>query len=160
MGLLGIFVQGFVLKVFNDCLGERRVIIFAFMLGTIHNLVYGFADTKTMIFLGVALSSFVGLSFPTISAVKSNNVEPSEQGRIQGALYSLSALASAFGPMAMRFVYHYTKDGAFLGPGSMFVAASALYLVAVYCAYALPVSFIYCGSLVVALSSARARLYV
>jgi len=39
----------------------------------------------------------------------------------------------------MRFVYHYTKDGSFLGPGSMFVAAATLYLVAIYCAYALPV---------------------
>jgi len=41
--------------------------------------------------------------------------------------------------MVLRFVYHYTKDGAFLGPGSMFVVASMLYLVAVYCAYLLPV---------------------
>lgn len=141
MGLLGIFVQGFVLKFFNECMGERRVVIFAFALGMIHNLVYGLANSKSMIFVGVAISAFVGMSFPTISAIKSNNVEQSEQGRIQGALYSLSALASAFGPLMMRFVYHYTKDGAFLGPGSMFVAASSLYLVAVFCAYALPVRF-------------------
>jgi len=134
-----LHLPGFVLKFFNDCLGERRVVIFAFTLGTIHNLLYGLADKKSIIFAGVAISAFVGMSFPTISAIKSNNVEQSEQGRIQGALYSLSALASAFGPMVMRFVYHYTKDGAFLGPGSMFIAASLLYLVAVYCAYMLPV---------------------
>ena len=139
MGVLGIFVQGIVLKNFNDCMGERRVVIFAFLLGFIHNLVYGLAGTKSMIFVGVALSAFVGMSFPTISAIKANNVEQSEQGRIQGALYSLSALASALGPLLMRFVYHYTKDGALLGPGSMFVAASFLYLIAVYCAYELPV---------------------
>lgn len=40
--------------------------------------------------------------------------------------------------MAMRYVYHLTVDGAFLGPGSMFVFASALSLVAAGCAYALP----------------------
>lgn len=45
----------------------------------------------------------------------------------------------AVGPTAMRFVYYFTKDGAFLGPGSMFVLASGLYLLAVYCAYLLPV---------------------
>lgn len=139
MGLLGIFVQGFVLKFFIDCMGERRVVIFAFLLGFIHNVVYGLAGKKSMIFVGVALSAFVGMSFPTISAIKSNNVEQSEQGRIQGALFSLSALASALGPLLMRFVYHYTKDGALLGPGSMFVAASFLYLIAVYCAHELPV---------------------
>jgi hypothetical protein len=38
----------------------------------------------------------------------------------------------------MRFVYHLTKDGAFLGPGSMFVFAGFLMLVASGCAFALP----------------------
>ena len=62
----------------------------------------------------------------------------SEQGRIQGALYSVQALASGTGPMAMRFVYHWTKDGFLLGPGTMFVFASCLLLVASGCAFALP----------------------
>jgi hypothetical protein len=38
----------------------------------------------------------------------------------------------------MRTIYKYTKDGAFLGPGSMFVVAGCIMLVAVACAYALP----------------------
>ena len=40
--------------------------------------------------------------------------------------------------MAMRFVYHYTKDGFLLGPGTMFVFASCLLVVASGCAFALP----------------------
>jgi hypothetical protein len=44
--------------------------------------------------------------------------------------------------MLLRFIYHLTKDGAFLGPGSMFVVASGIYLIAVYCAYSLPVSLV------------------
>jgi len=62
----------------------------------------------------------------------------SEQGRIQGALYSLQSLASALGPVSLRWVYHYTKDGALLGPGTMFVFASFLYLVAIGFALLLP----------------------
>ena len=73
-GLLGIFVQGFVLKFFNDCLGERHLVMFSFALGTVSNVVYGLATEKSMIFWGVAISAFVGMSFPTISAIKSNNV--------------------------------------------------------------------------------------
>jgi hypothetical protein len=66
--------------------------------------------------------------------------EPSEQGRIQGALSSLSALAAAVGPLAMRSVYQVTKnDSSYFGPGSMFLLAALMYLVAVYCAYLLPV---------------------
>jgi DHA1 family tetracycline resistance protein-like MFS transporter len=138
MGVLGIFVQGAFLKVLNDWIGERYIVTCCFCLGSLHNVIYGLATTKAAIFVAVAISSFGAMSFPTISAIKANNVEACEQGRIQGALYSLSALASALGPITLRFVYHYTKDGAFLGPGSMFIVAAGLYLVAVYCAYLLP----------------------
>lgn len=43
------------------------------------------------------------------------------------------------GPTMMRWVYHYTKDGAWMGPGSMFLVAASLYTIAVYCSYLLPV---------------------
>jgi hypothetical protein len=61
-----------------------------------------------------------------------------EQGRIQGALYSLSSLASALGPMMLRYVYHQTKDGSGFGKGTMFIFGSFLYLVATVCAWLLP----------------------
>jgi hypothetical protein len=68
--------------------------------------------------------------------MKSNNVGKIEQGRIQGALASLSSLASAIGPASLRLVYHLTSDTKY--PGSMFLFASFLYLIAVLCAIALP----------------------
>ena len=144
IGVLGIFIQGVVLKPFNDLVGERRLIMICFLLGTVHNTLYGMAENKQTIFLAAAIGSFVSMSFPTISAVKSNNVDKSEQGRIQGALYSLSALASAVGPMTLRLVYHYTKDGhsLLIRPGSMFLFAGLLYAIASYCAYLLPVSIV------------------
>jgi fucose permease len=37
-------------------------------------LIYGVAKDKLIIFIAAALSAFVGMSFPTISALKSNNV--------------------------------------------------------------------------------------
>jgi hypothetical protein len=39
----------------------------------------------------------------------------------------------------MRWIYELTKDGDLMGPGTMFIFASAFYLVAVYFAYLLPV---------------------
>jgi DHA1 family tetracycline resistance protein-like MFS transporter len=140
MGVLGIFVQAFVLKFLNDRIGERYVVMLSFLLGTLHNTLYGFAQDKQTVFVAVAIGSFVSMAFPTISAIKANAAAKSEQGRIQGALYSLSALASAVGPLTLRLVYHYTKDGFLAGPGTMFLFAGVLYAVASYCAYLLPVS--------------------
>jgi DHA1 family tetracycline resistance protein-like MFS transporter len=135
-GILGIVIQGVVMKLLNDCLGERRVVIVAFTFGVVHNIIYGLATSKCEILVGVALGCFVSMSFPTISAMKSNNAGKIEQGRIQGALVSLSSLASAVGPASLRFVYHFTSDTKY--PGSMFLFASFLYFIAVLCAYALP----------------------
>ena len=71
MGGLGIIVQGCCIKLVNDKVGEQNVIIIAFSFGFIHNLLYGVATNKTTIFIAVALSSIAGMSFPTISAIKS-----------------------------------------------------------------------------------------
>lgn len=135
-GILGILVQGVLIKPFNECFGERMVIMIAFILGAVDNFMYGVASNKATIFVATCFASFVGMSFPTISAIKANNVEESEQGRIQGALYSLQALAAGVGPMLLRGVYHYTKDTNF--PGSMFIFAGGLYLIASTFACALP----------------------
>lgn len=74
MGVLGILVQGVMLKFLNDCLGERKVIMLAFTLGTATNLCYGLAPSKSWIYIGVSISAFSGIAFPAISAIKSNNV--------------------------------------------------------------------------------------
>lgn len=137
VGFCGIFVQGVLLKIANDKLGERRVVIFSFLVGTVHDVLYCVAKTKTGIYVGATLASLLMMSFPTISAIKSNNVNESEQGRIQGALSSVQALASAMGPTLFRLVYVFAR-GLGLGTGSMFLFSALMYAVATYCAYLLP----------------------
>jgi len=78
------------------------------------------------------------MAFPTIAAIKSNNVDESEQGRIQGALYSLSSLASALGPASLRCVARLTDGDGGFGKGSMFLFGAGLYLVATVFAWLLP----------------------
>jgi DHA1 family tetracycline resistance protein-like MFS transporter len=136
MGIMGMVVQGLILKPLNESVGERKILIVAFIFGVIHNIIYGLATKKYELFVAVALGSVLMMSFPTISAIKSINVTEHEQGRIQGALYSLSALASAVGPLSLRAVYVATINSGI--PGFMFLFASLLYVVAVICAYLLP----------------------
>ena len=138
VGFCGIFVQGVILKVLNDFIGERRLLIFCFLVGAIHDTMYATARTKFVIFLSGALASLVIMAFPTISAIKSNNVDKTEQGRIQGALYSVQALASAAGPTIFRFVADACRH-TYFGTGAMFLVATVMYLAATVCAYLLPV---------------------
>lgn len=142
MGVLGILVQSIGLKALIEKVGERNTIMISFALGTIHNLLYGLAREKATIFVAIAIGSGVSMAFPTISAIKANNVKDSEQGRIQGALYSVQAVASGLGPTVMRQIYGWSQDGTSIlwGPGTMFLFSSLFYVVAVYCASQLPVS--------------------
>ena len=140
IGMTGIFVQVAVMKPLNDLVGEKMVVAIAFFTGFVVNLLYGLARSKSTIFTALLIAGFSQMSFPTISAIKANNVESSEQGRIQGALYSVKALASGVGPAILQFIYSKTKHyhGVLLGPGTMFLFASTLYVIGVVLTMALP----------------------
>jgi len=151
IGVCGIGVQVLVMKPLNDAVGEKTVVVLSFLAGALDNVVYGLAKSKAAVFSAVAISSLATMSFPTISAIKANNVTDSEQGRIQGALYSVKALASGVGPALLQYIYSKTSgDGNangnnndndakwYWGPGTMFLFAGGLFLVAVGLALALP----------------------
>lgn len=125
-----------------DRFGERSTITISFAFGALHNVLYGVAHGKTLIFVAMAVGTGVTMAFPTISAIKANHVKESEQGRIQGALYSVQAISSGLGPTLMRQVYGWSQDGTGIlwGPGTMFLFASLFYVIAVVCAWQLPVS--------------------
>jgi len=55
-------------------LGERMVIVTAFFFGALNNSVYAFASDKRLIFIGATMGCMTGMAFPTISAIKANNV--------------------------------------------------------------------------------------
>lgn len=136
MGIGDIIALGCLLKLLNDWIGEKYVIIVSFIAGLIHNTIYAFANSKIWIFVGILVGVLDGLSFPTISAMKSNNVDKCEQGQIQGALSSLSSLASALGPATMRLVYQATIHSDY--PGAFFLVGSVFFLIATICAFTLP----------------------
>jgi len=136
IGLLGIIVQGVLLNKFIYWVGERNVIVIAFFFGALNNSIYAFATGKSGIFMGATIGGVTGMAFPTISAIKANNVDEHEQGQIQGALYALSSLANALGPAILRQVYQKTSKTEH--PGAFFLVASAFFLVATVCAMALP----------------------
>ena len=81
MGLLGLCAQALVLKPLNDCIGEKMVVALCFFLGAVDNIMYGIARDKFTIFAAVGISAFTGMAFPTISAIKANNVVRSLQAQ-------------------------------------------------------------------------------
>ena len=127
LGLVGILLQGGLLHPLVRLLGEKPLLVLTFVCGTIHNLLYGLAKSKTCIYLALILSQCTKLNLPILSSLASKDAHAHEQGRIQGALSATNSMATALGPLSMEFVYHHTKNN--LGPGFMFVYAAGLYVV-------------------------------
>lgn len=129
MGILGVILQGFSLQPLVYLLGEKGLLVVSFCSGTVHNLLYGIASTKSEITVALGLSQLTKLSYPLLSSLASQQVGLDEQGRAQGALLALNALAGALGPVSMNWVYERTKDGSHkpFGPGTMFLLSSGLY---------------------------------
>ena len=79
-GAMGLFVQGVLLRPINYRIGEKMVVALSFFLGAINNFMYGLARDKAFVYAAVIVSSFTGMAFPTISAIKANNVVSDENG--------------------------------------------------------------------------------
>lgn len=134
-GIAGILVQAVFLKYLISLMGEQRLLVASYISGVIHNLVYGLARTKVLLYVGMCMSHVTGIGNPLLSSAVSRNVEPTEQGRIQGALSALSALAEAIGPVFINYVY---RNWHFCGQGTMFVVAAGLYLLGAISVYYIP----------------------
>ena len=127
LGIAGILIQGVLIHPIVSSVGEKGALILAFSCGTLHNFLYGSARTKVTIYAALILSQFTKTNIPILSSVASKQVAPTEQGRIQGALFAINAVGNAVGPILVQFINHRTKSN--FGPGSMFVYASVLYAI-------------------------------
>lgn len=64
-------------------MGEHLLLVASYISGVVHNLVYGLARTKALLYVGICLAQTTGASGPLLSSAVSRNVDPTEQGRIQ-----------------------------------------------------------------------------
>ena len=128
LGFLGMFIQGLLLKPLSVLIGDQFIVVLSFICGTVANILYAFATSKYLMFVAICISTFQGMAFPTISAIKSGSVSKFEQGRLQGALFALQSLASAVGPCSLRLLYERSVESHY--PGSFFLLAAVLFFIA------------------------------
>lgn len=118
--------------------GERATLLIGLVFGTIGFAMYGLSWEGWVIWATIPLISLWGLSDTTISSLMSAEFGTREQGRLQGALASLMALAETFGPLLSTQVYAYAiQHGGEQGPwaGAPFMVAALLQFIGLLLAY-------------------------
>ena len=139
VGVASIVVQGGLTGPVVKRLGERRAMMFGLTCGIIGFLVYALGPTGSWIWLAIPISSLWAFYGPAAQSMMSQRVDPSEQGRLQGALASMNGIAFIIAPVLYPQIFAAAldaKESAGVWPilGAPFFVAAALLMAALYSA--------------------------
>lgn len=138
VGVMAVIVQGGMVRPVIRRFGERRTLMMAISVSIVSFLCYGLATQGWMIPCIIVFGSLSGLSGPAIQSLVTSRVDPSEQGRVQGALTSLISLTNILAPLIFTagLFRYFTAEGTSIRyngepfAGAPFVFGSFLLLVA------------------------------
>ncbi len=129
VGICAIVVQGGLVRPTIKRLGERKTVIFGTIIATAGFLGYGFASEGWMVPWIIIMSSVGGLAGPAIQSLVTSTVDESEQGKIQGALTSLTSLTNIIAPVLFNtvlFSYFISDKSPIQLPGAPFFVGAVL----------------------------------
>lgn len=98
VGVLAAIVQGGLIKKIVGALGERHALLFGLGCGTLGFALYGLAPNGYWFWSFMPIAALWGVAGPAAQAIMTHHVDPREQGRLQGAVASLSAIAGIIAP--------------------------------------------------------------
>jgi DHA1 family tetracycline resistance protein-like MFS transporter len=129
LALVGVFsavVQGGLVRKGVAKLGERRALVFGLVCGALGFAAYGLAPTSAWFFLGIPFGALWGFAGPSAQALMSQRVDPSEQGRLQGALAGIRGVTGMIGPTLFTSAFAWALKEPHPRPGTPFLLAAAL----------------------------------
>ena len=132
LGLVGIsaaIVQGGLVRPFTRRFGERTTVLIGLSVSIFAFLSYGLATQPWMIYGTVAIGAIGGVTGPAIQSIVAANVDPSDQGKVQGAWTSLISLTNIFAPLiftAGLFSYFTSESAPIELPGAPFLVGAVL----------------------------------
>ena len=137
VGVASIVVQGAVVGAVTRRLGERVSLLLGLGFGVLGFLVFTFASSGVVFWLGIPLLALWGLESPAVLALMSRRVDSAEQGRLQGANASITGMANLFGPglFTQAFAYAVGGGAAWHLPGLPFLIATLLLALAAMLAW-------------------------
>ncbi|RDS83948.1 TCR/Tet family MFS transporter [Dyella psychrodurans] len=136
VGLCSGLVQAVLVRQLMPKLGESKLIMIGLPLCVAGYMFFGLSSTAWLFLLGIPFLCLGGLAGPPAQALMTQQVDPHEQGRLQGALTSLASLAGIFGPalFANLFALFISDHAPAHLPGISFVLAALLLVVAAFIA--------------------------
>lgn len=133
VGLLVAFVQGYLIRIVNPKLGQKRSVYFGLMFYCLGLLLFAFANQSWMMFVFLIPYCLGGIAMPAIQGLISQQVPANEQGELQGALTSIMSATAIIGPPLMTnlFSYFTVPTATVYFPGAAFLAGAILVVISI-----------------------------
>ena len=137
VGVLSIIVQGGLIKRFIAAFGERRTLLMGLAFGAAGFILYGFAPTGAWFWAVMPIAALWGIATPAAQALMTRQVSPSEQGRLQGSIVSLSSVAGIIAPSIFTRAFSDAAEHGANNPwvGVTFWIAGLMLLIALWLAW-------------------------
>ena len=99
VGVSTTIVQGGLIGPVVKRLGERGALICGMAFGAVAFAMYGAASSGTLFLVGIPFGALWGIAAPAMQALMTRRVDPTHQGRLQGAISSLRGVGGLIGPI-------------------------------------------------------------
>lgn len=131
LGLFGVtiaLVQGLLIRPAIRIFGERNTVIYGLGFDLLAFLALAVVTSGTIALILTPIAALAGVVLPALQAIMSKAVGDDQQGELQGALTSISALAMIIAPMMMAYAFAvFTRENApIYMPGAPFLLSLVL----------------------------------
>jgi DHA1 family tetracycline resistance protein-like MFS transporter len=108
-----VIIQGLLIRPILRRFGEKLTAVFGMFMHLLTFLVYPFMTETWHVFAFLPISVFSAVAVPALQGLMSNSVSDNAQGELQGAMSSLTAMATIVSPFVMTRVFsHFTDEQA------------------------------------------------
>jgi len=125
VGVFSMIVQGGLVRPAINYMGEKTTLIVGLACGVVGFAGYGLAPTGLWFWSFMPVASLWGLSSPPLQGMMSQQVDGTEQGKLQGANTSVNGIAQLIGPSLFTLAFSSAVSAGTM-PGVPFLIASAL----------------------------------
>jgi DHA1 family tetracycline resistance protein-like MFS transporter len=105
VGVMSAFVGAVLTGRAVASFGERPTLLAGTACGTLGFILYGIATSGSVFAAAIPLVGLLGVAGPAAQAIMTSRMRADEQGRLQGALSSLSGVAHMIGPVLFTSVF-------------------------------------------------------
>jgi DHA1 family tetracycline resistance protein-like MFS transporter len=104
-GAASIVVQGALVGPVVKKLGARRAVVVGLLFGITAFALYAIGPTDTSVWIAIPIGALWGFYGPAAQTLMTQQVSPSQQGQLQGALGSLMGISSIVAPPLYTAVF-------------------------------------------------------